>query len=306
MKKIFKIVVALLLTTNVWAQSPEKISYQAVIRDADNALLSDEIVGMQISILKTSSAGTAVYVETQTLPTNVNGLVSLEIGAGTLVSGDFTSIDWANDSYFIKTEIDPEGGTNYTITGTSQLLSVPYALHAKTAETVASEVKYEIGDFAQGGIVFYVDASGKHGLVIAMDDLENQLPWNDGSTTRTMGDANGLYAGSRNTTLIIANQGAGNGNSYAAYACANYKKDELSDWYLPSLFELNYWIYPQLDVINAALSDNEGTVLSTSNYWSSSQDTGSPTQSHWFNFTNNNTGISANSTLYSVRAIRRF
>lgn len=91
---------------------------------------------MQISILQGSASGTAVYIETQEPTTNANGLVSIEIGDGTIVSGDFTTIDWTNGPYFIKTETDPTGGTSYTITGTSQLLSVPYALHAKTAETL--------------------------------------------------------------------------------------------------------------------------------------------------------------------------
>ncbi|WP_445718188.1 hypothetical protein, partial [Flavobacterium sp.] len=71
---------------------------------------------------------------------NINGLVSLEIGSGTVVSGDFTNINWSNGPYFIKTETDPTGGTSYSITGTSQLLSVPYALHAKTAETVTGGI----------------------------------------------------------------------------------------------------------------------------------------------------------------------
>jgi hypothetical protein len=83
---------------------------------------------MQVSILQGSVSGTAVYVETQTPTTNTNGLAGLEIGGGTVVSGNFANINWANGPYFIKTETDPNGGTNYTITGTSQLLSVPYAL----------------------------------------------------------------------------------------------------------------------------------------------------------------------------------
>ncbi|MEI7979974.1 MAG: hypothetical protein WCI53_14085, partial [Bacteroidota bacterium] len=78
-----------------------------------------------------SANGTAVYVETQTPTTNANGLASIEIGSGTLVSGNFATINWANGPYFIKTETDPSGGTNYTITGTSQLLSVPFALYAE-------------------------------------------------------------------------------------------------------------------------------------------------------------------------------
>jgi len=144
MRKLFSILVpmaiGILLTATVWAQSPEKISYQAVIRNSSEALVTNTTVGMQISILQGSASGTAVYVETQSPTTNANGLVSLEIGVGTVVSGDFTTIDWANGTYFIKTETDPTGGTSYTITGTSQLLSVPYALHAKTAESVSGTI----------------------------------------------------------------------------------------------------------------------------------------------------------------------
>ena len=140
MRKLFTILVAVLLTATVWAQSPEKMSYQAVIRDASDNLITDTQIGMQISILQGSASGTAVYVETQVPTTNANGLVSLEIGAGTVESGDFATIDWANGPYFVKTETDPAGGTDYTITGTNQLLSVPYALHAKTAETVTGGI----------------------------------------------------------------------------------------------------------------------------------------------------------------------
>jgi hypothetical protein len=139
MKKLYTIIAAVLVTIGAYAQAPEKMSYQAVVRGSDDALVTNQAVGMQISILQTTATGTAVYVETQTPNTNVNGLVSLEIGTGNVVSGDFTTIDWSADSYFIKTETDPTGGTSYTITGTSQLLSVPYALHAKTAENVTND-----------------------------------------------------------------------------------------------------------------------------------------------------------------------
>lgn len=140
MRKLFTILVTILLTTNVFAQAPGKMSYQAVVRDAGNALVTNQMVGTQISILEGSSSGNAIYVETQTPTSNTNGLLSLEIGTGTVVSGDFTSIDWTNGPYFIKTETDPTGGTDYTITGTSQLMSVPYALHAKTAQSIAGGI----------------------------------------------------------------------------------------------------------------------------------------------------------------------
>jgi len=139
MKKIITILAAVLITASAFAQAPQKMSYQAVIRNTSNALVTSTPVGMRISILQFSPTGTAVYVETQTPSTNANGLVSLEIGIGTIVTGTFSSINWVAGPYFIKTETDPTGGTSYSITGTSQLLSVPYALHAKTAESVASE-----------------------------------------------------------------------------------------------------------------------------------------------------------------------
>jgi hypothetical protein len=142
MKRIFTIAAALLMTVSVLAQAPEKMSYQAVVRDAGNALVTSQAVGMQLSILQGSTSGSSVYTETQTPTTNINGLVSIEIGSGTVVSGTFNTIDWSAGPYFIKTETDPTGGTTYTITGTSQLMSVPYALHAKTAESITGTVNY--------------------------------------------------------------------------------------------------------------------------------------------------------------------
>ncbi|MCG2420485.1 hypothetical protein K8089_15795 [Aequorivita sp. F47161] len=126
----------LLVNSSIFAQAPEKLSYQAVIRDANDVLISNTQVGMQISVLQGSINGTVVYTETQTPTTNNNGLVSIEIGDG----AGFDTIDWTNDSYFIKTETDPAGGTNYSITGTSQLLSVPYSLHSKTAESITGTI----------------------------------------------------------------------------------------------------------------------------------------------------------------------
>ena len=140
MKKIITICAALLISASVFAQPPNKMSYQAVIRNSSNALVTNQSVGMRISILQSSASGSSVYVETQAPVTNTNGLASIEIGGGTAVSGNFANINWANGPYFIKTETDPTGGTNYTIVGTSQLLSVPYALHAKTAASITGTI----------------------------------------------------------------------------------------------------------------------------------------------------------------------
>lgn len=140
MKRIFSLLIVVIIALSSWAQAPQKMSYQAVVRNASNNPVISSAVGMKISILQGSASGTVVYAETQTATTNANGLVSLEIGTGTLVSGNFATIDWSAGTYFIKTETDPTGGTSYTISGTSQLMSVPYALHAKTAESITGTI----------------------------------------------------------------------------------------------------------------------------------------------------------------------
>lgn len=127
----------LLIISSMWAQTPEKLSYQAVVRNSNGALVKNKQVGMQISILQGSSSGTIVYTETQAPTTNVNGLISIEIGT----EAYFSSINWGNGPYFIKTEIDPNGGTDYSITASSQLLSVPYALYAKKAESLSTALQ---------------------------------------------------------------------------------------------------------------------------------------------------------------------
>src|SRR5688572_15416707 len=135
---IVSIILVTQLTLN--AQAPEKMSYQVVIRNASNNLVTSLPIGMQISILQGSASGPAMYVETHTSPTNTNGLVTIEIGNGSVVSGSFSTIDWSNGPYFIKTETDPTGGTSYTITGTAELMSVPYALYAKEAGNIPTNI----------------------------------------------------------------------------------------------------------------------------------------------------------------------
>lgn len=124
------LIIAVFIHSAIFAQAPQKMSYQAVVRDNNNLLVANQSVGIKTSVLQGSSSGASVYVETHTAATNTNGLASFEVGNGTIVSGSFDSINWANGPYFIKTEIDPNGGANYSITGSSELLSVPYALYS--------------------------------------------------------------------------------------------------------------------------------------------------------------------------------
>lgn len=133
--KIFILLIVNIFTINLFAQSPEAFKYQAIARDASGNVIANQNVSFRISILKTSATGTPVYVETHNLTTNNFGLANLNIGNGSPISGNFSTIDWAADKYYIKVEMDATGGTSYQLMGTSQLLSVPYALNAKSAET---------------------------------------------------------------------------------------------------------------------------------------------------------------------------
>jgi hypothetical protein len=183
MKKLFSFAIALFFAACLLAQSPQKLSYQAIIRNASGKLVQGGNVGIKITILQGSATGTSVYTETHTATTNANGLVSLEIGGGT-PTGSFADIDWANGPYFLKTETDPAGGTNYSITGVSQLLSVPYALYSQKAGNGFS------GDY---------------------NDLINK-PVTDGSETKIQGGTNITVTG--NGTIPIPYIINSNNNGY--------------------------------------------------------------------------------------------
>ena len=108
-KLIFSFLLLLTATTALWAQVPQQISYQSVIRDGNNKVIATSPVGIKISLLQGTATGPTVYVETHSKTTNTNGLVSLEIGTGTVLSGSFASIDWAKGPYLVQTETDPTG-----------------------------------------------------------------------------------------------------------------------------------------------------------------------------------------------------
>ncbi|MFN9688421.1 MAG: hypothetical protein ACK57X_06095, partial [Bacteroidota bacterium] len=125
---------------NSFAQSPNLISYQTVIRNSNNELVANATVGMRISILSGTAADVLWYQEEHTVKTNLNGLAYVVIGKGTNLNGIMTEIDWSKGPFYIKSESDPNGGKNYTLIVVSQLLSVPYAIYAKSAEKVTGPI----------------------------------------------------------------------------------------------------------------------------------------------------------------------
>ena len=166
MKTISALLAALIISLGGFSQSPQKLSYQAVIRNSAGKLVQGADVGIRISVLQGSPSGNSVYTETHSATTNINGLVTLEIGGGA-TSDTFANINWSHGPYFLKTEVDPGGVSNYSITGVTQMLSVPYALYS-----------FKAGNGFSGNY----------------NDLTNK-PITDGSETKIYGGANITVAG---------------------------------------------------------------------------------------------------------------
>ncbi len=309
MKKLFTILLAVFLTATVWAQSPNKMSYQAVIRNASNNLVTSTAVAMQISILQGSTGGSAVYVETQTPTTNFNGLVNIEIGGGTVVSGNFSTINWANGPYFVKTETDPDGATGgiaYTITGTSQLLSVPYALYAANAGTATGggNFTHYIGEKYGGGVIFHLwkdNAGVEHGLIVALTDQSTSRAWSNVTSAAIGTSAQSSWDGLSNSNSIVGQAGH---TSSAAKLCLDLVSGGQSDWYLPSIQELNM-LWNNYYTVTRALSQISGaTQLSNSAYWSSSENVSNVAWTFHFGLGTTN-GLTKTNT-NCVRAVRAF
>ncbi|MBU0486802.1 MAG: DUF1566 domain-containing protein [Bacteroidetes bacterium] len=383
MRTVFTVLAAVLLSACGFAQSPQKMNYQAIIRNSSNSLVADTQVGMQFSILQGSSTGTPVFVETQTPTTNANGLIRLEIGTGVVVTGSFASIDWSAGPYFLKIETDPTGGSSYSITGTSELLSVPYAFHATTADSVSgaitetdpvfeaspangitsgdittwnnkldaevdSSVTNEIqtisragttitlsnggGSFTDsnnvytagagiditgnvistgggttlaignafgGGAIFWLDASGQHGLIAALTDQSAGIQWSNGTYRNTGTTGDGVYGGAMNTAMIISSQIPDNQTGdFAAKVCADYSVTiggvTYGDWYLPTPNEL-FLLFAQRNEVGGFYGDY---------YWSSSEVDSNIAWCMHFSFGDTDPRDKTNT--YRIRAIRAF
>ena len=132
MKKIFFILLSAFFFANTFAKTPQTISYQAVIRDNLGQLLNNSSVDVEISILQGSENGAVVYSETRTEKTNENGLMTFAIGDDQRQSSySLSDIDWSDGPFFLQCNVKYNQGSDYAISLTSQLMSVPYALYAE-------------------------------------------------------------------------------------------------------------------------------------------------------------------------------
>ncbi len=190
--KLLCLIVFVNLYQLVLGQAPNKFSYQAVIRNAKNNLVVDKVISMRISIIAGNVTGITVYQETHTTKTNSNGLISLIIGSGTQVVGNFDSIKWGNTNHFVKLETDINGGSDYNIIGTSQLLSVPYALYAENSKNPGPKGdkgdKGDTGDTGKLGEKGDTGVKGKDGIGIINAKIKTDslfLVLSDSSTLNT-------------------------------------------------------------------------------------------------------------------------
>ena len=302
MRKLAAIYITMLFASNLFAQAPQKMSYQAVIRDNNNTLVTSTVVGVRVSILQGSITGTEIFQEiyNPNPQTNSNGLLAIQIGGGIPLIGTLGSINWVNGPLFIKIETDPLGGSNYSIVGTSEFLSVPYALYTATGETGsqgpigptgATGLQgatgpagatgpqgpagptgasggcqiHTIGESYGGGIVGYVYENGQHGLIVAPTESSVQLPWSayPQTNTQTLAIANGVGAGKANTVIIIISQGLGGSiNPNAASFCNEYSITVDGVTY-------GDWYLPSISELS--LVHSAGLSFPHYQYWSSSE-----------------------------------
>ena len=280
--------ILLVISVNICAQAPQKMSYQAVMRNSNNSLIVSTPIGIKVSVLQGSANGTVTYSETQVQNTNINGLVSLEIGMGTALIGTFSSINWANGPYFIQTEVDPNGGVNYSVMGVTELISVPYALYSANAQV--SGFSHYIGETFNGGVIYYLYKGSdglEHGLIVST--TESIAKW---QTTGVLVNADRSWDGVYNTNLISGSP------------AVNYIATLGPNWYLPSLDEL-ILLHGSRFEVNKALFTNNQTLLSLSlYYWSSTEYSSSDALS--YDFLTGYTDVSGKTLNYGVRGVKSF
>lgn len=274
----FLLFTVLILSSTLYAQiPPNAFNYSAVARDASGQAIATSTIGIQISILQSSTTGTSVYTENHFVNTDEFGLFNLVIGAGAVQSGSMTTIDWAGDNYYLKVGMDATGGTNFLTMGTTQLLSVPYALHAATADSIVgggaagSGFTHYIGEEFGGGVIFHLwkdNAGGEHGLIVDITDLSTAQAWSNIDATLIGASAQSSWDGLSNSNAIVGQSGH---TSSASALCLNSTNGAQSDWYLPSVQELNMLWNNYYTVARSLTQISGATQLQPANYWGSSE-----------------------------------
>ena len=307
MKKLITFL-AVIATIATFAQAPQGFNYQATVRNSTGALIVNQNVNFKFNVMLNSATSLPVFSETHMAPTDELGQVNLVIGQGTATVGTFSTINWGTGNYYLGIELNTGGG--YVAMGTTQLLSVPYALYANSSgNTIGNSggFTHYIGELFGGGIVVSVWKTNgvEHGLIASLTDAPSQVSWTTPAFQSTLiGTAAQSYRDGFSNTNAIVNQ-AGTGTNYAAGLCKAYNAGVFTDWYLPAEWEL-FQCYSSVLIINEVLGDTNG-FKPTEHYWSSTEGFSGPATTAVRNYFGYYGAYSANkANLNSVRAVRRF
>ena len=311
MKKLFTLL-AFAITFIASAQAPQGFNYQATVRNSSGALIVNQNVNFKFNIMLNSQTSVPIYSELHFAPTDDLGQVNLKVGQGTATAGTFAGINWGSGTYFLGIELNT--GSGYVAMGTTQLLSVPYALYANSAGTTSGSSNgftHYVGELFGGGIVVSVWKTNgvEHGLIASLTNLSTGIQWTTpsfqqieiGPTAQSPRD------GLANTNAIVDQ--AGNGTTYAAGLCKAYNGGGFNDWYLPAINELKQ-CFNSSQIVNEVLGDTNGFQFfyPLSYYWSSTESY--PTNAATLDFLDGGTnyGNYGSSKYYGgeVRAVRRF
>ena len=307
MKKLITFL-AVIATIATFAQAPQGFNYQATVRNSTGALIVNQNVNFKFNVMLNSATSLPVFSETHMAPTDELGQVNLVIGQGTATVGTFSTINWGTGNYYLGIELNTGGG--YVAMGTTQLLSVPYALYANSSgNTIGNSggFTHYIGELFGGGIVVSVWKTNgvEHGLIASLTDAPSQVSWTTPAFQSTLiGTAAQSYRDGFSNTNAIVNQ-AGTGTNYAAGLCKAYNAGGFTDWYLPAEWEL-FQCYSSVLIINEVLGDTNG-FKPTEHYWRSTEGFSGPATTAVRNYFGYYGAYSANkANLNSVRAVRRF
>lgn len=299
------ILFALLLSFSAYAQEvpPEAFNYSAVARDADGNPLMNTSLGIQTTIRQSAADGVIVYQENHTVETDEYGLLNLAVGTGDPQQGEMASIAWGADDYYLEVSMDIDGGTDFAFMGATQLLSVPYALYAKSAGSLESEEELYIGMEYQGGIIFHLfkdEGGNQHGLIVSLQDLGiGQVPW--GFIGIDVSGTESYWEGGANTMDL---QSAGYTGTEAVGLCINYEVGEYDDWYLPSIYELKLMWDNFYDLSRVLSNHPNATEIARNGYWSSTEINAD--QVWRFLFEDGGIYNDSKDDVYRVRAVRAF
>jgi hypothetical protein len=317
-------IICLLLAVVTHAQAPQGIPYQAEASNSSGAVLAITNISVRFTIRDSIATGIIKYQETHSVTTTAQGMFSVNVGQGTVVAGTFAGINWGTNAKYMQVELDPAGGSTYLDIGTQQMMSVPYALSSEsvklkvslTGDTVYSgggnflfipgvslaNTPFPVGMSYGGGVVAYLFVPGDsgyvagetHGLIAAPSDQSTGITWGSGSSG-TLGTSTAIGTGAANTALISSAYGAGT----AARLCADLVLNGYTDWYLPSLNELQKLYDNRVDI------GGFSSVFSTARYWSSSEN-GASGNVWMFDFMSGDPNSAPKFVSRSVRAVRSF